>query len=132
MITARAKIARLSVERDEINARIKRLPAAELQSARLIRDMKVANELYVLLLNKAQELQVVKSGTIGNVRILDAALVPEAPVSPRSAATLALAALAGAVLGAIAAFGRKALDQGVDDPELIERESGLPVYATVP
>ncbi len=68
MITARAKIARLSVERDEINARIKRLPAAELQSARLIRDMKVANELYVLLLNKAQELQVVKSGTIGNVR----------------------------------------------------------------
>ena len=55
---------------------------AELESARRMRDVKVANELYLAVLNKVQELRVVKEGTIGNVRILDAAVVPVRPVAP--------------------------------------------------
>jgi tyrosine-protein kinase Etk/Wzc len=97
-----------------------------------MRDAKVASELYVLLLNKAQELQVMKSGTIGNVRILDGALVPQDPVSPTTRTTLALSLLLGVTLGIAIAFARKALDQGVEDPDVIERETGLPVYATIP
>ena len=66
-----------------------------MESARRMRDVKVANELYLMLLNKAQELKVVKEGTIGNVRILDAAILPVEPVAPRRARVLALALFLG-------------------------------------
>jgi tyrosine-protein kinase Etk/Wzc len=92
----------------------------------------VANELYLLLLNKAEELKVVKSGTIGNVRILDAAFVPVEPAGPRAGGVLPLALVLGLLLGVGAAMGRAALREGIDDPETLEREAGLPVYASIP
>ncbi len=80
------KARRLEAERATIEARLRKLPQAELESARRMRDVKVANELYLAVLNKVQELRVVKEGTIGNVRILDAAVVPVRPVAPKKAA----------------------------------------------
>jgi len=65
------KSQQLRSERAAIAAKMREVPAAEVDSARLVRDVKSASELYTLLLNKAQELRVVKSGTVGNVRILD-------------------------------------------------------------
>ena len=126
------KAAQLKAERSDLDRQLQGLPETELNAARLTRDLKVSTELYVLLLNKSQELQVMKSGTIGNVRILDGALVPQEPEKPKPAITLAIALSLGAFLGVAIAFGRKALDESVDDPEIIERETGLPVYAAVP
>jgi tyrosine-protein kinase Etk/Wzc len=126
------KAAQLRREREVLNKQIKGLPETELRAASLMRDAKVANELYVLLLNKAQELQVLKSGTVGNVRILDQALHPRKPASPKPQVVLPLSLLFGVALGTAIAFTRKMLDQGVEDPEVIERETGLPVYAAVP
>jgi tyrosine-protein kinase Etk/Wzc len=126
------KVRRLESERDAVEARLKKLPHAELESVRRTRDVKVANELYLVVLNKAQELKVVKEGTIGNVRVLDAAIVPAKPVAPRKAAVLALSLLAGLGLGVAGAFVRRALEQGVEDPEAIERATGIGVHATVP
>jgi len=123
---------KLLAERAAIDRRLKGLPEAELDTARLMRDVKTATELYFLLLNKAQELKVVKSGTIGNVRIIDTAVVPHEPVSPKTAPTLALALLLGLAVGVGAAFVKKALDHGVEDPDLVERSTGIPVYASVP
>ena len=130
--TLRQKTAELEGEKARLEGRMKLLPTAELDSARLIRDGKVATELYVLLLNKAQELRVVKEGTIGNVRILDTAVIPAEPVAPRKAATLALALVLGLAGGVALAFTRRALSHGVEDPDVVERETGLGVYATVP
>src|SRR5207248_9774357 len=90
------------------------------------------SELYYLLLNRTQELKVVKSGTIGNVRILDSALRPYEPVSPKKGIVLALSLFLGLGLGVAGAFTKKALDQGVDDPAEIEAGTGLSIYATVP
>jgi tyrosine-protein kinase Etk/Wzc len=115
-----------------MNQRMKGLPEQELESARLTRDVKVAAELYFLLLNKAQELSVVKSGTIGNVRILDPALQPYKPVSPKKVPVLALALLLGLATGVGLAFAKKAMDEGVDDPDEIEGRTGIPIYASVP
>jgi tyrosine-protein kinase Etk/Wzc len=132
LMAIRQKQAQLQSERASIEAKIKLLPNAELESARLMRDVKVANELYVLLLNKAQELRVMKSGTIGSVRIVDSAAVPGEPVSPRKAASAVLGLMLGLGMGVALAFGRKALDRGVEDPDVIEQRFGVSVYAAVP
>jgi tyrosine-protein kinase Etk/Wzc len=132
LVAVRQKREKLLAEKATLEQKLKGLPEAELESARLIRDVKTASELYFLLLNRAQELRVVKSGTIGNVRIVDTAVQPRKPVSPRAAPTLALCLLLGLALGVGAAFVGKALDHGVDDPDAIERATGVPVYASVP
>ncbi|ACG75611.1 capsular exopolysaccharide family [Anaeromyxobacter sp. K] len=132
LIAARQKMGRLDEERRNLEARMRKLPEAELESARRLRDVKVANELYLTLLNKAQELKVVKEGTVGNVRILDAALVPLKPVAPKRGAVVALALLLGLAGGVALAFVRKALDQGVEDPDALERATGVGVHASVP
>jgi tyrosine-protein kinase Etk/Wzc len=111
---------------------MRKLPEAELASARLLRDVKVANDLYLALLDKAQELKVVKSGTVASVRVLDGAVASSRPVSPRRSVILALSLVLGLALGAAAAFGRRALDQGEEDPEEIERITGIAVHASIP
>ena len=132
VVAMKKKMSEVDSERSALNAQIKNLPEAELNSVRLMRDVKVSNELYVLLLNKAQELQVVKSGTIGNVRILDHALTPRKPVHPKLGQTLGLALVLGLLLGVMAAFARRALNRGVEDPDVLEAATGLGVYASVP
>ena len=126
------KLAEMEAQKAALAARFKGLPATELDSVRLLRDAKVAQELYVVLLNKAQELKVAKNGTIGNVRILDRAVRPLKPVSPDPIQTTGLALVLGLVLGVVAAFVRRSLDQGVEDPDQIEAITTLPVLASVP
>lgn len=126
------KAKRLELERGAIDARMRKLPEAELESARRMRDVKVANELYVTVLNKSQELRVVKEGTIGNVRVLDTAMIPARPVAPAKVRILALALLLGVMMGVAGAFVRSAFVDGVEDPDAIERVTGVPVNASVP
>ncbi len=130
--TARARLERLEADRAGVEGRLRKLPEAELQSARLLRDVKVANELDLTLLDKAQELKVVKSGTLANVRVLDPAVASSVPVAPRHGAILALSLVLGLAGGVAAAFGRRALDHGIEDPEEIERVTGIPVHASIP
>ena len=61
-----------------------------------------------------------------------AAIVAAKPVAPRKLAVLALSLLAGLALGVVAAFGRRALEEGVEDPDAIERALGIGVHASVP
>ena len=125
------QIADLMQEKKKQEAEIKRLPETEQESVRLTRDVKVANELYLLLLNKAQELKVVKAGTVGNVRILDTAIVPDKPVKPRKLLILVLSLFGGGMLAIMAAFVRKGLFHGLEDPNEIENKFGIPVYANI-
>lgn len=132
LVGAREKLEQLEAKRGAMESRLRKLPESELESVRRMRDVKVANELYLMLLNKAQELRVVKEGTVGNVRILDTAAVADRPVSPRRAAAVALSLLLGLALGVGVAFVRHALDGGVEDPELVERITGIGVHASIP
>ena len=131
-LTLEDKIGKLRAERDAASARLRDLPEAEMRSASLLRDVKVANELYLLVVNKVQELKVVKSGTIGNVRVLDTAVRARRPVRPDPLPALAAALAAGLALGIGLAFLRRALARGLEDPEAVERITGLSVYASIP
>jgi tyrosine-protein kinase Etk/Wzc len=132
LIALREKESHLRAERAAMEAKIHRLPEQEAESMRLNRDAKVASELYFTMVNKAQEMDILRGGTVGNVRIIDAAVSPYEPVSPKKAPILALSLFLGLIGGIGAAFVRKALDQGVVDPAEIESTTGLPVYASIP
>ncbi len=124
--------ARLAAKLDELNAEIQGLPETEQEFVRLARDVEVNKELYVLLLNKAQELKVVQAGTVGNVRILDSAAVLPDPVRPRRTLMVVVGTLVGLLAGIALAMMRASLRRHVEDPRVIEEGLGLPVYASIP
>ncbi|WPB81605.1 polysaccharide biosynthesis tyrosine autokinase [Archangium violaceum] len=132
LTTMKRKLARLRSDRSALTARLKGLPSAELKSAQLMRDVKVANELYLQLNNKAQEYRVLKSSIVGNARVLDEPVVTRTPVRPNNPGVLAVSLVLGLTLGIAHAFTRQALRKGVSDPSALEAELGIPVHATIP
>lgn len=125
------RLARLRSQRAAVEAEMRVLPDRELRSTRLSRQVRVATELYTLVLHRAEELRIVKSGWVGNARVLEPAAAPHRPATPRPAPVLALALVLGAVGGVVAATARRHLDPGVKHPEEIEAGTGLPVFATI-
>lgn len=108
------------------------LPDTQQELLRLTRDLQVSNELYTALLNQAQQLDVARAGAVGNVRIVDPAVVDTAnPVKPRKALIVIIATLLGGFLATAFVFLQRMLNPGIEDPAQIE-ELGLPVYAAIP
>ncbi|WOD20785.1 polysaccharide biosynthesis tyrosine autokinase [Paraburkholderia kirstenboschensis] len=129
---AREQMAELQAQRTKYADRFRDLPATEVKAVQLQRDAKVAEDIYVLLLNRVQELSVQKAGTGGNVHIVDAALRPGAPVKPKKALILSAATILGLIAGTGFVFLRRNMFKGIDDPEHIERAFHLPVFGLVP
>jgi tyrosine-protein kinase Etk/Wzc len=125
------QIVQLNQEIDGLNSQVRDLPSTQQELLRLIRDVEVNTALYTSLLDTAQELRVVKAGTIGNVRVIDYAVTPSWPFMPSRFRILLLSILLGGFVGVAAAFARKALKAGVEDPDLIEKQINVPVYAIV-
>jgi tyrosine-protein kinase Etk/Wzc len=119
-------------EQQMIGNRVKGLPETQQELLRLARDVEVNTTLYTNLLNNYQELQVVRAGTIGNVRIIDYAVDARAPSKPKLPLILALSVVLGAFAGIAVIFVRRALKPAINDPSEVERSLGIPTYATVP
>ncbi|MFS1161241.1 polysaccharide biosynthesis tyrosine autokinase [Aeromonas salmonicida] len=117
--------------KNTINKSIKRLPKTQQEILRLTRDVQVGQEIFVQLLNKQQELNIMKAGTIGNVRIIDEAAVETGAVKPKKPLIVILATLLGGMLSVGLILVRAAFHRGVESPEQLE-EMGLSVYATIP
>jgi tyrosine-protein kinase Etk/Wzc len=127
-----AKLARLNERRRQFDGEVAKLPDTQQTVLRLARDVEVSTKLYTELLNTAQQLKVSKAGTVGDVRIIDDAAVSRRPVGAKPVVVLAVAALLGLLLSLVAIWVLRALRIVVEDPETIERQLGLPVYATIP
>lgn len=126
------QMAQLESRRDRLVERVGGLPETQQELLRLARDVKVSTEIYTAMLNNTQELDIVRAGTVGNVRIIDDAIVDTSqPVKPKKALIVVLATLLGGMLGVAIALLKHALNRGIENPEVIE-QLGLPVYATVP
>ncbi|WP_051481311.1 polysaccharide biosynthesis tyrosine autokinase [Paraburkholderia nodosa] len=132
LIAARQQLAQLQGERAKYDTKFRDLPATEVKAVQLQRDAKVAEDIYVLLLNRIQELSVQRVGTGGNVHIVDPALRPGNPSKPKKLLIVSAASLLGIILGTGFVLMRRNMFKGIVDPDQIERSFQLPVYGLVP
>ena len=131
--TLDAQIAALNRDLASIQTRIKSLPAVQQDAVRLERNVKVNTELYQSLLNNALQLRLVKEGKVGNVRVLDEAVVPGGPIKPNRRVVISAALVLGLFAGVAAAFLRNAfVEQRIRDPHEVEAHTGMPVFSTIP
>lgn len=124
------KKASLEGQLEEVRKATSNLPETQKEIFNLTRNLEVAQEVYVQLLNRGQELRVLRASTVGSVRIIDAAYSSGHRIAPRTKRTLMVHLLAGLVLGVGAVLLRYMLRRGIRGAEEIE-QSGLPVFATV-
>ncbi|MDO6707171.1 polysaccharide biosynthesis tyrosine autokinase [Photobacterium sp. 1_MG-2023] len=118
-------------ERERFNQQVQKLPKTQREVLRLTRDVEVNQQIYVQLLNKVQELNILKASTVGNVRILDVAQSYTTAIKPKKPLIVVLATLLGGMLAVALVLVRAAFHRGVENPDEIEA-IGLPVYASIP
>ena len=126
------QLAELTNKQQRLAKQVENLPSTQQELLSLTRDLKVSTEIYTQLLNKSQELDVMRAGAVGNVRLIDVADVDlKNPVKPKKALIVLIATVLGALLAIGWVLFRKALNRGVENPDDIEK-LGLPVYASIP
>jgi len=124
-------IDQLNTQRQRIEAEMKKLPQADQIQVGLTRDVTVQDKIYVNLLDKIQQFEILQAGTIGKVAIIDEAPVPYKPTNKPPSLVLGLAALLGFFLSAGFFFVRQFLFRGIEDPDIIESKLGLTVYGAI-
>ncbi|ELV8728923.1 polysaccharide biosynthesis tyrosine autokinase [Vibrio fluvialis] len=118
-------------EKERLNQQIQKMPKTQREVLRMTRDVEVNQQIYVQLLNKVQELSIIKAGTVGNVRILDNAQTFATPIKPQKTMIVLLSTLLGGMLSLAFVLVKAALHRGVENPDDIE-QIGLSVYASIP
>ncbi|CAG21064.1 polysaccharide biosynthesis tyrosine autokinase [Photobacterium profundum] len=115
----------------ELEKQIKKLPITQREVLRLTRDVNVNQQMYVQLLNKVQEFNIVKASTVGNVRIIDSAKSTARAVKPVKSLIVIISTLLGLIIGVFYTLLKSSLNKGVENPDEIEK-LGIPVYASIP
>ncbi|WP_022705480.1 polysaccharide biosynthesis tyrosine autokinase [Pseudorhodobacter ferrugineus] len=117
---------RLAELRTEVDA----LPKTQREIINLTRVLEVAQTVYTQLLNRRQELQVLRASNIGNVRIIDSARTGQNAIAPRKSTILALSLVLGTLFGIGLVLLRHWMRRGVQGVDELEQLS-LSVFATV-
>jgi capsular exopolysaccharide synthesis family protein len=108
------------------------LPEQEKQLSQLTRSFMVNEKVYEYLLQKRVETAIVESSTVSGVRVIDDALVGDAPIKPKRALMVLIGLILGLIFGVVQAFVRNYLANTIQTIGDIEKHTTLPLYAVLP
>jgi len=115
---------------EQMSGRLTGLPTQTLQYARLERDLRLNENLYLTMKQKYEESRITEAGQMGKVRILDPALIAE-KVRPNKKINYPLGLFLGITLGVAYAIAREHFDNTVKSVEHLERK-GLTILGIIP
>ena len=96
------------------------------------REAKSNRQVYESLLQREKELRVSSNSRANNVRIVDRAEVPKAPMAPTGRRTWLMSLAVGLVLAVGVAFGLDYMNDTIKTPEDVTRRLKLPFLGLVP
>ncbi len=128
-LTARAEALREAIS--NVDYDLEQLPEKTLVLARLTRDRKLNEELYLMLNEKYEETRISEAAKSAGVEIVDTAKPPEFPVKPRKKLNILFGMLFGFALGVGITLLIDLLDDTIKTPEELERMS-LTALGTIP
>jgi len=103
-----------------------------IQDGILKRDADSNQQLYDVLLKRLKETGLSQGLDSNNVRIIETAVTPIAPVRPRKTLNLAAGIVLGLGLGLMLAFFVEYMDDKIRTPEHVEQTIGVPIFALIP
>ncbi len=117
---------------NKYNKSLESLPSQEKELARLSRPFNVNQKIYEYLLQKKAETAILKSSTISNARVLDAARDENMPIKPKRKLIVLVGLILGLIVGIALAFLREFLVYTVQNAEEVEKYTSLPLYGVIP
>jgi len=125
------QLDQLKAAKAQFDNRFGGMPASERESVDLLRAQKVAETIYLGMVQKAEQLQVRRASTTGGAHIVDPAIVPYRPVKPKPIVVLPAGLALGVISGVLLVFMRRHVMIGVTDPQYVERRLSVPVFGEV-
>jgi len=98
----------------------------------LQRDAESNRELYLTLLRREKELQVLANSRGNNVRIVERATIPRAPFSPNLRRAVVLGGMVGLLMALGLALGLDHINDTIRTPDDVSRRLGLPFLGLIP
>jgi capsular exopolysaccharide synthesis family protein len=126
------QVASLDTNLATLNRKLSRLPERELQVTRLERRPKVLEQIAEMLQTRLKEAEIAAAESDPSVRVVDAAILPDDPVSPKPLRNVLLGMMAGLLFGFGAAFLREHLDKSIRSRNDVTIATGLPVLGLIP
>ncbi|MDJ0707604.1 MAG: polysaccharide biosynthesis tyrosine autokinase [Leptolyngbyaceae cyanobacterium MO_188.B28] len=108
------------------------LPRLEQEQRELVRQLDAAQSTYALLLQRLQEVRVAENQNVGNVHIIQPAVVLSSPVAPRKKLYVVTGAMLGGLLAAATALVLEAQDRSIKTVEEAKAQFNLPVLGVIP
>jgi capsular exopolysaccharide synthesis family protein len=116
---------------EEVNRQGLALSLQEIEYSRLDRERKNKHDLYNLIIQRAAQTDLTRALRVAYARVVDQAVRPGAPVSPRVQLSVIVGALLGLALGVVAAFVAAQLDNKVRTTMDVETR-GVTVIGVMP
>ena len=129
---AQSNLAKLHQIDNDNKEDIRNLSDKEQEFVSLMRDVTVANEIYVMLAKRLEEAKVAEASVATEVQVVDTATLPTAPVAPKKAMTLLLAALLGILASSGFVVVRELLNRTIKNTDDVANYLDLPVLGSVP
>ena len=129
---AQSNLAKLAQIDNDNKEDIRNLSDKEQEFVSLMRDVTVANEIYVMLAKRLEEAKVAEASVATEVQVVDTATLPTAPVAPKKAMTLLLAALLGILASSGFVVVRELLNRTIKNSDDVANYLELPVLGSVP
>jgi len=126
-----SQLSQLTSAKASFDARFGGMPTSERKNVALARDARVAEAIYLGMVNKAEQLSVRRASTTGGVNIVDNALRPHRPIKPNRLLVLSAGTGVGLLAGMFFVFIRRHVMTGVTDPLFVERTTSVPVFGEV-
>ncbi|WP_011301467.1 MULTISPECIES: polysaccharide biosynthesis tyrosine autokinase [Cupriavidus] len=129
--TVDSQIQQMTRERAEIDARMQSLSASERESVALARDVKVAEDMYMTLRTKVEQLSLLRADNSSQMRVVDTAIVPTRPVGPGAWPFVSSGMLLGLCLGVVGVGVRQRLKPSVATTNDAEERLGIAMLGDV-
>ncbi|MDE2576486.1 MAG: polysaccharide biosynthesis tyrosine autokinase [Rhodospirillales bacterium] len=130
--TAGLRVTALQESLTRLQAKVAEQGKAEIQLRQLQSEADAARAVYMDYLNRAERSANERDIQQPDAELISLAGVPLAPAPPTTRQYLALAALAAALLGMVAALLRERMEPGFRSAEQVEAQTGLPVLGFLP
>ena len=105
---------------DVYNEELADFPIMERKYLELQRDVQIYEQLLLSLRELLEETKMVEAAVVGNVNVIDSAVTPESPVSPRKMMILAIAVVGGVALGVLFGFFLEFTDDTIRSEDTIK------------
>ena len=114
------------------DATLRTIPGKEIRLGELERNAKGSEQIYSMLQARLKEAEIAAASSDQTVRLIDAAVLPRKPASPKPLVNLSFALVAGMLLGISGAFLLERADRSLHTRRELLVATGVPVLGIIP